>query len=114
MKTMVFTIFMLMQTQQPWLALKPEERFQFLEQTVKPILKKHPEVSLRFYDSEFYNSRVSDVAVWETTNLKAYNALIEDLRETAFWGKYFEIVEIIPSVENAYADHYEKDPIQKR
>jgi hypothetical protein len=114
MKTLAFTIFLLLQTQPAWLDKTPEERFAFLETRVKPILMKHPEVSLRFYDSEFYNSRVTDVAMLETVNLGAYNALVEDLRETPFWGTYFDVVEIIPAVENAYADHYEKEPIQEQ
>lgn len=113
METLTLTIFMMLQTTPEWLALEPESRFQFLEETVQPILVKHPEVSLRFYDSEFYNSRITDVAIWETKELKTYNALVEDLRETPFWDKYFTIVEIIPSVENAYAEHYDQDPVQE-
>ena len=112
MKTLVFTIFLMLQTQGPWLDKSPEERFAFLETTVKPILMKHPDVSMRFYDSEFYNSRVTDVAVLETANLDSYHSFVEDLRETPFWGRYFDVVEVIPAVENAYADHYEQEPIQ--
>jgi hypothetical protein len=40
--------------------------------------------------------------MWETS---------EELRETQFWGTYFEIVEIIPAIENAYALYYEVKPI---
>lgn len=114
MKTLAFTIFLMLQTQTAWLEKSPEERFAFLETTVKPILAKHPDVSLRFYDSEFYNSRVTDVAMLETSNLGAYNSLVEDLRETPFWGTYFDVVEVIPAVENAYADHYDKQPVQQQ
>jgi hypothetical protein len=32
--------------------------------------------------------------------------VVEDLRETPFWDRFFEIVEILPGVENAYADNY--------
>lgn len=112
MKTLAFTIFLLLQTETAWLQKSAEERFAFLEAGVKPILMKHPGVKLRFYDSEFYNSRVTDVAMLETTDLRAYNALVEDLRETPFWGTYFNVVEVIPAVENAYADHYGKEPIK--
>jgi hypothetical protein len=41
----------------------------------------------------------------------SYQALVEELRETAFWGHYFEVVDIIASIENAYARHYDVDPL---
>jgi hypothetical protein len=37
--------------------------------------------------------------------------IIEKLRETPFWDTYFEVVQIIPSVENAYADAYNQKPV---
>jgi hypothetical protein len=42
---------------------------------------------------------------------KDYQFLIEELRETRFWGTYFEIVEIVPAIENAYALYYAVEPI---
>ncbi|MGL5928858.1 MAG: darcynin family protein [Dermatophilaceae bacterium] len=27
-----------------------------------------------------------------------------------FWSTYFEVVEILPAIENAYATHYEEAP----
>ena len=58
-------------------------------------------------DAEFYDARVSDVLVWETADQAAYRAIVEGLRETPFWDHYFHIVDIIPAIENAYADHYD-------
>jgi Darcynin, domain of unknown function len=43
------------------------------------------------------------VLLWETSDVQDYQSLVEDLRATLFWGTYFEIIEIIPAVENAYA-----------
>ncbi len=37
--------------------------------------------------------------------------LVEDLRETAFWDRYFDIVEILTGVENAYAKNYDRPVI---
>ena len=45
--------------------------------------------------------------VWETADQAAYRAIVEGLRETPFWDHYFHIVDIIPAIENAYADHYD-------
>lgn len=49
-----------------WLKLVPKERFAFVGDVIRPLLAKHPKVSMRF----------------------------------------FEVVGIVPSVENGYAIHY--------
>ena len=105
------TIFMLVKTTKAWLAMNPPARFAFLGDVVVPILKAHPAVKLRFFDAEGFNARVTDVAVWETTDLSAYQKLVDRLRETPFWDGYFEIVEIVPAVENGYAATYGVAPI---
>jgi hypothetical protein len=102
--------FMLVKTTNIWLRLSPKERFQFLETTIYPILKKHPAVKMRFFDSEAFSGRYTDVLMWEA-DVKDYQFLVEELRETLFWGAYFEIIEIVPAIENAYALYYDVDPI---
>ena len=49
--------------------------------------------------------------MWETSDVLAYQAVVEELRENRFWGHYFEVVEIIPSIEDAYAAHYAVAPV---
>jgi hypothetical protein len=106
------TVFMLVKTSPEWLGLPIETRFAELRGQIEPILRKHVEhVTLRFYDAEFYSARVTDVWLWETTSHHAYELLVEDLRETPFWDRYFYIVEIIPAVENAYAANYRQKPL---
>ncbi len=97
-----YTIFMLIKATRAWLDLPPRERFAFLASDVEPILSKHPAVTMGFFDTEFYNSEVSDVIVWETSDLRAYESTVEDLRDTLFWDHYFTVVSILPGVENAY------------
>jgi hypothetical protein len=103
----LYTIFMLVKTTNVWLALSPPERFAFLDTDINPILQAHPLVKMRFFDAEAFNSRVTDVILWETSDLGQYSSVVERLRESRFWGLYFEVVEIIPGVENAYAEHYQ-------
>jgi hypothetical protein len=105
------TFFMLVRTTPEWLGLTPSDRFGFLGEVIAPLLGRHPAVGMRFFDSEAFSSRYSDVVMWETTDLLAYQAVVEDLRETKFWGHYFEVVEIVPAIENAYARHYGVTPI---
>ena len=86
-----------------WLDLTLEARAAFLATIIAPLLKKHPQVSLRFFDSEAYSARVSDIMMWETSDLTAYEDLIDTLRDSLFWGLYFEVLDILPAVENGYA-----------
>jgi hypothetical protein len=103
--------FMLVKTTNIWLQLSSKERFQFLETIISPILQKYPSVKMRFFDSEAFSGHYTDVLMWEASEVKDYQFLVEELRETRFWGTYFEIVEIIPAIENAYALYYEVKPI---
>lgn len=105
--------FMLVKTTATWLQLSAKERFEFLETTISPLLKKHSSVKLQFFDSEAFSGHFTDVSMWEASEVKDYQFLVEELRETLFWGTYFEIVEIVPAIKNAYALYYEVDPISR-
>ena len=104
------TVFMLVRATPAWLALTPNDRFAFFAREIVPRIAAHPQVRMRFYDSEFYNARVSDVLAWEVADRHAYELVVEGLRETAWWGGYFEVVEILPAVENAALVNYGRDP----
>jgi hypothetical protein len=110
-KALNHVYFMLVKTTNAWLQLSPTERFKFFEITVVPILQKHSSVKMRFFDSEAFSGHYTDVLMWEASHVKDYQFLVEELRETPFWGMYFEIVEIVPAIENAYAHYYGVDPI---
>jgi Darcynin, domain of unknown function len=113
-KELNYVYFMLVKTTNTWLQLSPKERFQFLETTISPILQKHPAVKMRFFDSEAFSGHYTDILMWEAFEVKDYQFLVEELRETIFWGMYFEIIEIIPAIENAYTLYYEVEPITSR
>ena len=66
---------------------------------------------MRFLNSESYSARVTDVIIMETGDLGAYQRLIKGLRDTPFWDHYFEVLEVIPAVEDAYATHYGIAPL---
>lgn len=105
-----YSIFMLVRATPQWLALSPKQRFAYLDKEIQPRLAAHPQVAIKFWDVEHMNARVSDVILFETRNLRQYQSLIEGLRETLYWGHYFEILEILPGIENAYADQYDVEP----
>ena len=106
------TVFMLVKTSPEWLGFPVDRRFELLAEQFTPILRKHADdVALRFFDVEFYSTRVTDVWMWDARDHHSYELLVEDLRETAFWDRYFDIVEILTGVENAYARNYDRPAI---
>ncbi|WP_030665027.1 darcynin family protein [Streptomyces rimosus] len=106
------TAFMLIKTMPEWLAMTPEERVHALDTEVMSVVKaKTTGVRSRFYDTEFYSTRVTDVWVWEAEDHEAYQLLIDALRETPFWDRYFEIVDLLVGTENGYARTYNVAPV---
>jgi len=104
------TAFMLVKTTPEWLGLTVEQRVETFKTEVLPAIEsKVKGVRSRFYDTEFYSARVTDVWVWEADDHHSYQLLIEALRETSFWDKYFEVVDLLVGVENAYATNYGLD-----
>ena len=106
------TVFMLVKTTPEWLGFTVDRRYELARGQLTPILKKHAAgVSLRFFDVEFYSARVTDIWMWDAKDHQSYQLLVEDLRESPFWDRYFEVVEILPGVQNAYANNYDREPI---
>lgn len=104
------TAFMLVKTTSEWLGLTVEQRVEAFETEILPAIDgKVAGVRSRFFDTEFYSARVTDVWVWEARDHRAYQLLVEALRETPFWDRYFDVVEILVGVENAYAKNYGVD-----
>jgi hypothetical protein len=59
-------------------------------------------VSFKFGDT----ARVTNIWAWEAKSRHPYELIVEELRETLLWGRFFTIVEILAGVENAYARNY--------
>ncbi|WP_322041993.1 darcynin family protein [Paraburkholderia sp. J67] len=101
------TVFMLVKSLPAWLELPPDARRDALREHVMPLLERHREhVRLRLFDVEFYAARITDVWMWEATSHQAYERLIEALRDTPFWDRYFSIVEILPGVEHDHVGEH--------
>jgi hypothetical protein len=101
-----YTFFMLLQSEPEWLRLSREARQRFLAEKIHPLLARYPAVTLRFYDAEAFSGRCTDIAVFESADLRAYTFLIDGLRDTAFFAQpYFSVVDIIPAVEDGYIDY---------
>ncbi|MFC8064025.1 darcynin family protein [Streptomyces sp. NPDC057293] len=106
------TAFMLVKTTPEWLAMTVEERIDaFTTQVVPAVRARTSGVRSRFYDTEFYSARVTDVWVWEADDHHAYQLLVDALRETPFWDRYFEVVDLLVGTENGYARTYGVDAV---
>lgn len=104
--TKPLTLFMMLKAQPAWLRLGRQTRQDFIAAEVVPILARYPAVSLRFFDAEGFTGRCSDMAMWQAGDLKSWSFLMDALRDTAFFSEpYFEVVDIIPALEEAYADY---------
>ncbi len=102
------TFFMLLRSSPAWLALSRDERSEFTDTVLKPIFGRYPAVSMRFYDAESFSGRATDIAVFETRDLRSYYFLIDALRDTQFLGlPYFEVLDIIPAVEDGHVEYTE-------
>jgi hypothetical protein len=95
-------IFMLVKSTRRWLDLPTVERMRFLKEQMGPILAARPEVTLRYFDAEAFTARASDVLLWETADLSAWQWVCDHLRESLFWDHYFEVIDILPSLEANY------------
>jgi hypothetical protein len=106
------TVFMLVKTTPEWLGCTVEQRFAHFKNYMVPVLKQYEQqVCLRFYDTEFFSARVTDVWVWDAKSRHAYEMVVEALRETPLWDRFFTLVEILAGVENAYARNYGREAI---
>ena len=100
---MTLTVFMLLSATPAWLRLDRARRRAFRDEVLAPIFAAHPATTMRFYDAEAFSGRCSDVAVFETADAADYYALVEALRDTAFFSTpYYAVVDIIPALEDGY------------
>ncbi len=97
-----FFIFMLVKSTRHWLDMAAEKRLTFLRDEIMPILAMRPEVRMRYFDVEAFSAHTSDLMLWETRDLSAWQWICDHLRESLFWDHYFEIKEILPSFEANY------------
>ena len=102
----VLTFFMSLRSQPSWLALTRQQRADFIAEVVRPIFAQYPAVKLRFYDAEAFSGRCTDMAVFETADIRAYTFLVDALRDTPFFGlPHFEVLDVIPAIENSYREY---------
>ncbi|MCQ8770953.1 darcynin family protein [Streptomyces telluris] len=92
-----------------WLNLTRDERNAMEEQYIQPVFAKYADrVSARFFDAEAFHAQHTDFALLETTDLRAYYHLIEELRDTPLIGRqYLAFTDIKIGIEDGYRSYEE-------
>ncbi|EPS2709483.1 darcynin family protein [Cronobacter turicensis] len=94
------TLFMLVKANRRWLDASADERQRNIATHLAPLLSQYQgALRLRYFDTEFYSARISDIWMWEAESHAVWQAFTEALRDTPFWNDFFEIKEILQGVE---------------
>jgi Darcynin, domain of unknown function len=97
------TFFVHLRATKAWLSLAPNERETFTQRELGPIVERHPETTIDFYDAEAFTAKCSDIAVFETSSTTDYRSFMDELRDSKlFTVPYFEVVDIFPAIKADY------------
>ena len=108
-----YTFFMLLQSTPGWRALELDEQHAHHDALLERVFEAYPELSLRRFDSAAFAGRCSDVLVWETSDVAQYYEAVEALREAGLLTRpWFEIVDVIPAIEDAWREHDPSLPLR--
>lgn len=99
-----YTIIVRLTALPAWLQLPRRQRQQFQQEIIAPVLAKYnQQVQVRWLDAEAFNAACSDIALFETDDLRTYYFLMEELRDTEFFAKpYFRLEDITIGMEDGY------------
>jgi hypothetical protein len=101
------TAFIHVKTSPEWLSFTIPERVEKINGSLRRILKEFSDsVIFRWYDTEFYTAKVTDIMVLDCKDPFVYQHFLDKLRETEFWDKWFTIEEIIVGEQNAASKTY--------
>jgi hypothetical protein len=100
-----YTVFMLLRATPYWMGLDAGQRLAFRDDLLAWVFCNFPEVRLRYYDTEAFHGRCTAVAMWETTELPAYHAMVEALRGHDFFARpCFELADAIVGAEDGWRE----------
>ncbi len=95
------TFFMLLAATRHWRELDPAARREVFDATLAIVFNGFPALRMSHYAAGAFDTRCSDVIVWQAGDVAQYHEAIALLRREAFFGApLFEIVEVIAGVED--------------
>lgn len=98
--------FLLLTATPAWLALDGRERERIVANELRPILDRHRRaVSARYYDTEAYTARASDLLMLEFDHPGAHAKLIDELRSSPMFGvPYFKLEDLLVGQQAAWLE----------
>ena len=98
--------FLLLTATPAWLALTNREREQVVAEELQPILTRHHDaVRTRYYDTEAYSARASDLLMLEFDTPGAHAKLIDELRSSPiFTVPYFILEDLLVGEQAAWLE----------
>lgn len=97
-----YVAFVLLRALPAWLSLSRAARGE-IAASIQSTVFESSDVSVRYFDAEAFVARVSDVAMFEFSDMKAYYFMMEKLRDSPMLAHpYFQVEEIIPAIEEGY------------
>ena len=79
--------FLLLTATPAWLALHAREREHVVAKELRPIFHRHrPAVRARYYNTEAYTARASDLLMLEFDDPAAHTKLIDELRNSSVFS----------------------------
>lgn len=98
----MISVFVFLKTKTDWLRLERSKRNEIADSVFAQMFKDN-NISVRLFDAEAFTSKCTDIALFQMEDIKEYYFAIERLRDSVLiTHPYFEIVEIIPSIENGF------------
>jgi hypothetical protein len=99
-----FTIFCYFHVTPQWLELTKDQRTAVRDRAFVPIFMRYREqVSIRLFDTWAFTHTSTDVIMFETPNLLAYYALMDELKNTEIFSKdLLKRGETIVAVEDGF------------
>lgn len=91
---MSYVAFLFLTATPDWLVLTEQERDRVVAEELQPALAHHRDaVRIRYYDTEAYSARASDVVMLEFDTPGAHAKLIDELRSSPIFSKPYFILE---------------------
>lgn len=96
------TVFVLLKTTVSWLRLSRDDRNSIADKALSSVLV-NTDVTLRMFDAEAFTTRCTDVAMFQAKDMQSFYFAIERLRDSVLITEpYFEMIEIIPTIEDGF------------
>lgn len=98
--------FLLLTASPAWLALDRPERERVVAHELQPIFARHRHaVTARYYDTEAYTARASDLLMLEFDDPGAHVALIDELRSSSIFSvPYFTLSDLLVGKQAAWLE----------